>query len=90
MKVALIGCGNIAARYARTIVAEPALELVGATDVVPGRAADLVREFGGTEYASLDALLGDDAVDTVVNLTVPEAHAEVSARSLEAMPKLLE
>jgi predicted dehydrogenase len=84
VRVALVGCGNIAARYARTIVAEPGLELVGATDVVAGRASELVREFGGTEYGSLDALLADDGVDTVVNLTVPEAHAEVSARILEA------
>jgi predicted dehydrogenase len=84
VRVALVGCGNIAARYARTIVAEPGLELVGATDVVAGRASELVREFGGTEYGSLDALLADDGVDTVVNLTVPEAHAEVSARVLEA------
>ena len=84
MRVALVGCGNIAARYARTIVAEPGLELVGATDVVAGRASELVSEFGGTEYGSLDALLADDGVDTVVNLTVPEAHAEVSAQILEA------
>jgi predicted dehydrogenase len=84
MKVALVGCGNIAARYAKTITAQPRLELVGATDVVPGRAAELVGEFGGLAYASLDALLADDNVDTVVNLTAPQAHAEVSARSLEA------
>ena len=84
MRVALVGCGNIAARYAKTIVAEPRLELGGATDVLPGRAAELVAEFGGREYASLDALLADDGIDTVVNLTAPQAHAEVSARSLEA------
>ena len=49
MRVALVGCGNIAARYAKTIVAEPRLELGGATDVLPGRAAELVAEFGGRE-----------------------------------------
>ena len=84
MRVALVGCGNIAARYAKAINAEPRLELGGATDVDPGRAAELVGEFGGREYASLDALLADDEIDTVVNLTAPQAHAEVSARSLEA------
>ena len=84
MRVALVGCGNIAARYARTIAAEPRLELAGATDVVPGRAAEIVAEHGGIEYRTLDALLADGTVDTVVNLTAPHAHAEVSARSLEA------
>ena len=84
MRVALVGCGNIAARYAERIVAAPKLELVGATDPIPGRAADLVAEFGGREHASLGALLADDEVDTVVNLTVAHAHAEVTAASLEA------
>lgn len=84
VRVAVVGCGIIATRYAETIVAEPRLELVAATDVVPGRAAALVADFGGVEYQTLDALLTDDAVDTVVNLTAPQAHAEVTARSLEA------
>ena len=84
MRVALVGCGNIARRYAKSITAAPELELVGATDVVPERAAELVRELGGTHYPSLDALLADDDVDTVVNLTVPQTHAEVTAASLEA------
>jgi predicted dehydrogenase len=83
VNVALVGCGNIAPRYARTIAAEPRLRLTGATDVVPGRAAALVGEFGGVEYDSLEALLADDAVETVVNLTAPQVHAEVTARSLE-------
>jgi predicted dehydrogenase len=84
VKVALVGCGNIAARYAKRIVAEETLELVGATDPIPGRAAEIVAEFGGREYPSLDSLLADDAVDTVVNLTIAAAHAEVTAASLEA------
>lgn len=84
MRVALVGCGNIAARYAARVIAEERLELAGATDVVPGRAAAIVAEFGGREYDSLDALLADGSVDTVVNLTAPAAHAEVTAASLEA------
>lgn len=84
MRIALVGAGNIAARYAEAIVREPALELAGATDTVPARAEELVREHGGVAYPSLEALLADDGVDTVVNLTVPQAHAEVTAAALEA------
>lgn len=84
MKVALAGCGNIARRYAESIAAAPRLELVGATDVVAERAAELVAEFGGTHYASLESLLADDGVDTVVNLTAPVAHATVTTACLEA------
>ncbi|HKP17868.1 MAG TPA: Gfo/Idh/MocA family oxidoreductase [Gaiellaceae bacterium] len=84
MRVALVGCGNIARRYALSVAAYERLELAGATDLVPERAEEIVAEFGGTAYPSLEALLADDAVDTIVNLTVPARHAEVTAAALEA------
>ncbi|MCP9486173.1 MAG: Gfo/Idh/MocA family oxidoreductase [Gaiellaceae bacterium MAG52_C11] len=84
MRVALAGAGNIADRYAAAIVNAPELELAGATDPVPGRAAALVAAQGGVEYPTLEALLADEAVDTVVNLTSPQAHFDVSEASLDA------
>jgi predicted dehydrogenase len=84
VRLALVGCGNIAPQYAKCIAAAPELELVGAVDVDPARAAALVAEFGGLQYGSLDELLADDRVDAVVNLTAPQAHATVSAAALEA------
>jgi len=85
LRLALVGCGNIAERYASTIRAAGApLDLVGATDVVPERATELVEKHGGRAYASLDELLRDDAVDLVVNLTAPQAHAAVTRAALEA------
>jgi predicted dehydrogenase len=84
MRVALVGAGNIADRYAAAIVDANALELAGATDPVPGRAEALVAARGGVAYPSLAALLADGSVDTVVNLTSPQAHFEVSAAALEA------
>ena len=84
MRVALVGAGNIAVRYAQCIVDSPSLELAGATDVLPGRAAELVAPHGATAYESLDAVLADPAVDVVVNLTIPTAHATVTRQALEA------
>jgi predicted dehydrogenase len=84
MRVALVGCGDISRRYAASLAAAPRIELAGATDLAPERAAGLVAEFGGTHYPSLDAVLADPAVDLVVNLTVPHAHAAVTATCLEA------
>lgn len=84
MRVALVGAGNIAARYAASIDAAPELELAGATDPVAGRAEALTRAHGGRPYASLEALLADAGVDAVVNLTPPHAHHAVSAVALEA------
>ena len=84
MRLALVGAGNIAARYAAAITAADGLELAGVTDALQGRAEELATAHGGVAYASLDALLADDAVDTVVNLTVPQAHVEVTAAALDA------
>jgi predicted dehydrogenase len=84
VNVALVGCGNIAGRYAERIAASPVLELVGATDVLPARAVELVAEHGGRAYDTLEQLLGDDRVGLVVNLTAPEWHAAVTRAALEA------
>jgi predicted dehydrogenase len=84
MRVALAGCGNIAPRYARCIAAADGLELVGATDIAPGAADTFTTEHGGIVYATLDDLLADPGVDTVVNLTAPQAHAAVTRTALQA------
>jgi predicted dehydrogenase len=84
MRIALVGAGNIAGRYAERIRATDGLELAGATDLLPGRAEAFVAEHGGVAYPSLDALLADAAIDLVVNLTAPQAHAEVTAAALRA------
>jgi predicted dehydrogenase len=84
VRIALAGAGNIADRYADAILREDVLELAGATDLVPGRAEELLATRSGLSYASLEELLADPAVDTVVNLTAPQAHAEVTAAALRA------
>lgn len=84
MRIALVGAGNIAGRYAEAIVREDGLELAGATDAIPSRAQELALAWGGRAYDSLADVLADDAVDVVVNLTVPQAHAEVTATALRA------
>ena len=52
MRVAFVGCGNIAIPYAKAIAQTPEVELVGAFDVQEGRAGSLVADFGGTAYAT--------------------------------------
>jgi predicted dehydrogenase len=85
VNVAIVGAGNIAEPYATRITAVEGLTLVGATDVDAARALALVeRHGGGTAYGTLDELLADPTVDTVVNLTIPTAHAGVTAAALEA------
>lgn len=82
--VAVVGCGNIAGRYAETLRPYAQIELRGATDIDPARARAYVEQYGGLAYPDLDALLADDAVDAVLNLTIHTAHVPVTTAALQA------
>ena len=84
LKVAIVGCGNIAGRYAETLKAYPQVRVLGAYDLIAERAQALVAQHGGRVYQTLDDILADPEVEVVVNLTIHHAHAEVIARCLNA------
>src|SRR5258705_13963671 len=76
----IVGCGNIAGPYARSLAEEAELELVAATDVDASRAEAFALEHDCRAHASLEALLADPAVELVINLTVHHAHYAVTKR----------
>jgi len=82
--IGIVGTGNIAGGYARDAVTHPEIRLVAATDLDPGRAVAFAETHSCRAHASLDDLLADDEIDIVVNLTVHQAHHEVTKRALEA------
>jgi predicted dehydrogenase len=82
--LAIVGCGNIAQRYAQTLHDQPGLRLVGAQDRELERARELAAGFDGTVYETLDDVLADDAVDLVVDLAIHHAHDDVNTRALRA------
>lgn len=85
LRVAIVGCGNIAGPYARSLKTKPEkVTLVGATDIAVDLAEAFGKEHGVPIYPSLDALLEDPRVELVINLTSHRAHAEVTCRCLEA------
>ena len=84
LRVGVVGCGNIAPGYARTLKPYEHIELAGATDIDLQRAQDFVETFGGTAYPSLDAMLADDTIYAVVNLTIHHAHPAVITQCLNA------
>lgn len=84
INVAIVGCGNIAAKYAEDIQSYPHMRLVGVTDLQAERAAALAAKHGVPVYPDLAAVLADPAVDIVVNLTIHHAHYEVNKQILLA------
>lgn len=84
LRVAVVGCGNIAGPYGEAMRAYPQIRILGAADIDPARAEAWTGVHGGRAYASLDAVLADPEVEAVVNLTIQNAHVEVVTRCLEA------
>jgi predicted dehydrogenase len=84
IRIAIVGCGNIADRYADRIKTYAACELVGFSDLDPARAKAFAAKFGGKAYESLEAMLADPTIELVVNLTIHFAHYEVIKQCLNA------
>lgn len=82
--VALAGCGHVAAAYVRQLRKHPGLHLIGVAGRGPERARQFAAEHGLRAYGSVGELLGDPAVDLVVNLALHTAHAGITEQCLRA------
>lgn len=81
--VAIIGCGNIAGRYAKDLVSYPEVEIIGVSDIDAAKAEALAKEHGCKVYDNIDDMLADEKVKVVVNLTIHHAHYDVIKQCLE-------
>src|SRR5262245_53174205 len=84
VRVGVVGCGNISGTYLRLLPSFAALEVVACADTLEERAHARAAEFNVPKAYSVAALLADPAVDLVVNLTTPQAHADVGLAALAA------
>jgi predicted dehydrogenase len=82
--IGIVGCGFVADFYAATLPSHPELRLVGCADLNETRAQVFAQRNGCTAFPSLNALLEDETIELVINLTSPESHAEVTRASLSA------
>ncbi|CAN5904497.1 Gfo/Idh/MocA family oxidoreductase [soil metagenome] len=79
----IIGCGTISGAYFAATKKFPVLELRACADL-DSAAAQKAAQAWNVEAESVDALLARDDVDIVLNLTIPQAHAEVTLAALAA------
>ncbi|MEO8828568.1 Gfo/Idh/MocA family oxidoreductase [Lapillicoccus sp.] len=84
IRIGLVGCGNVSAKYLATVGGAPGVELVACADQDAERAQVVGAEFGIPVLASVEELLALPEVDLVLNLTAPRAHAEVSLAAIAA------
>ena len=84
MRLAMLGCGYVANMYRLTMPAHAELELAGVFDQERSRAETMGRLTGARVYPDFAALLADDEVRLVLNLTNPHAHYATTKALLEA------
>ncbi|MCL2699984.1 MAG: Gfo/Idh/MocA family oxidoreductase [Defluviitaleaceae bacterium] len=84
LRVGVIGCGMISDTYinnCKNIFKN--IEIVSCADLAEEKSAEKAAEYG-IKNTSAEALIADDGIDAVLNLTIPAAHYEISKKSLEA------
>jgi len=85
LNVGIVGCGAIIQQYLATFEGlRDTVRLVAVADLDESRAEAVAADRDGVRALSVPDLLGDDAVDLVLNLTIPAAHAEVALQAIAA------
>ena len=84
MKVAIVGCGNIAGVHIRYILKTPCAQLVALCDLNELRAQQMAKKYRLPHYTDLGKMLAEIRPDVVHVLTPPQTHAVLAIQALEA------
>jgi predicted dehydrogenase len=82
--VGVIGAGVISTEYLENLTRFPDLRVLFVADLDEDRARTQAEKFGVPAAGSVAELLADDAIEIVVNLTIPKVHVEVALQILAA------
>ena len=81
--IAIVGLGVISKAYLQTIAQHPAIRIVAVADLDAARAAAVAGDTGAVALSVAEAVAHPE-VETVLNLTIPAAHAEVALAAIAA------
>ncbi len=82
--IGIIGCGNISSIYLKASRLFDILQVVACADIDMERARSQAGKYGVPKVYTVEELLADPEVEIVVNLTVPNTHAEVALKAIAA------
>jgi predicted dehydrogenase len=82
--IGIIGAGVISTEYLRNLTSLPDVIVRAVGDLDEDRARAQAAAFGVASGGSVDAVLADEEIELVVNLTVPQAHVDVALRAIRA------
>ncbi len=85
IKVGVVGCGNISPVYFEHIDTRyNVIEVAACADLVREKSQSSAERFGVPKVLTTQELMADPEVELVLNLTNPDAHAEVSLLAIDA------
>ncbi|MBO0994815.1 Gfo/Idh/MocA family protein [Bacillus sp. SD088] len=84
VKIGIIGCGNISSIYCQAGQKFEGLEIHACADLDYSRAKARAVEFNIPKAYTVEQLLADPEIEIIINLTIPQAHAEVCIQALKA------
>lgn len=85
VKVGVVGCGMISKRYLDQMKTFAILEVAACADLDQALAQKYAQDAGAQcKACTLEAMLADESIELVVNLTTPAVHAKVSLAALNA------
>ncbi|WFE28239.1 Gfo/Idh/MocA family oxidoreductase [Solwaraspora sp. WMMD791] len=82
--IGVVGLGVISRAYLDTLADHPAVRVVAVADLDAARAVAAAARIPGAEAVSVERLLHHPDVATVLNLTIPAAHEEISGAAITA------
>lgn len=82
--VGVIGAGVISNQYLENLTSFPDLDVRFVADIDLARARAQADKFGVPGSGTVEELLADEAIEIVVNLTIPKVHVEVALQALAA------
>lgn len=80
--VGIVGVGNISSQYLSNIPKLSNLKLIGVSDLNIARQNE-VAQIHNVRSIDGDEIFKDPEVDVILNLTLPQSHAEVNQKALE-------
>lgn len=92
LRVGIVGCGVISGTHGdalRRLEEEGLARLVGATDVIPGRAEEFTAKYGGRVFASFDEMLASSDIDSVTLCTPSGLHGSMAEKAALARKHVL-
>ncbi len=84
LRIVVAGCGGIAQAWLDPLAKRADAQVVGLVDLEPARARERAAAYAPAAAIGSDlaAMIDDQRPDIVIDLTVPEAHAEVACLAL--------